>query len=261
MKNNLSNNNNNMACDTFGIRTILTLLMQSLTTPAQPCQFLERTVFLSGKYCPVSSLAILSSHLCYCRAACLRAENCVAYNYNKSDTTCNRLAVPCHLAQSNPVMEFGVLIPQQTQNCCQWLAFSHGDPLDERMVMTSENPTRAVARTTQNGADYIGFYNGRHDACFVATSATQVTKLQDNSCQRLRIAEGCTVFWVPYIAGDRLPDKLVTGGTNANGDNVYVAKSDKATTGSYVKGATDALFPKSNLNMWRATKMELLILL
>ena len=148
-------------------------VLSSMISSAQTCQLLENTAIAAGKYCPASSPATLSLHdVHHYRATCFHAENCEAYNYNTSDTLCARLTAPCPLAQSNPSMEFGVFIPRKTQSCFVWLAFARGDRLDEQMVITSGNPTRAVAQATNNDAHYFGFYHERQDGCFIATNAS-----------------------------------------------------------------------------------------
>ena len=61
------------------------------------------------------------------------------------------------------------------------------------------------------------------------------------SCQRLRIMEDCTVFWVPYTARDPIPSRAVMAGHTANGSVVYVTKfygiKSHSLAGHYVDGA------------------------
>ena len=241
-------------------RTMLTLLVQSFWGATQPCQLIEITPVLSGKYCPVKGGTYFNLPLHYCRAMCMQARNCAAYNYNISDNTCSSLAATCPQPQSNPVMEFGMLTVRTPRECCHWIPFTRGAPRDERMVAEEQNPGRTVARTTNHGANYFGYHHDGNDACYIATSSTNGEKIDGYPCQRLRVAEGCTVFWAPYIAGDPLPAKAVIGGKNADDDNVYVA-SMYGKCGYYPHGATYGSVPHGEGGVQTARSMKLLVLI
>ena len=233
--------------------------MQPLLVSTQQCKLLETTPIVYGKYCPVNSVASLHSYPHHCRAMCLQADNCAAYNYNISDSSCTRLKAPCPLAQSDPVMMYGILITRTPEECWEWILFTRGDPRDERMVPEEEDLVRTVARTTNGGTNYFGYHHDTWDACFIATSTT-TERINGPPCQRLRIAEGCTASWAPYTAGDPLPAQLVIGGKNANGDIAYVA-SLYNKCGYYIRGPVHGIVPFGNSGVVQAAaKMKLLVM-
>ena len=106
-------------------------------------------------------------------------------------------------------MEFGVLTTKSSQDCCEWIPFTPVDPTNERMVAHEINPDRKIARTKIGDANYFGYQIATRGVCYVATNTERIVR---HRCQRLRIAEGCTVFWAPYTVGDHLPAKVVIVG-------------------------------------------------
>ena len=83
--------------------------------------------------------------------------------------------------------------------------------------------------------------------CYASKGGSQFNHKQGYPCQRLRIKEGCTIFWVPYIARDPIPPRAVTAGHMTNGDRVYVTKFDnnkvpvESLAGHYVEGADNTV--------------------
>ena len=167
-------------------RSILTLLMHSFLVSVQQCQFLGNTQMVPGKYCPGNIGEALYSLTQHCLAMCLQYRNCAAYNYNTSEGTCTRLATPCPLAYSNPVMVFGRLRVRtySSPECCEWIPFTPGDRMNERLVAEG-TIWRAVARTMEGGANYFGYYHERDDVCYVVTSAIEATIINGYPCERL----------------------------------------------------------------------------
>ena len=242
-------------------RSILTLLMRSFLVSAQQCQFLEHTQMVSGKYCPGNIGEALYSLTQHCLAMCLQSRNCAAYNYNTSEGTCTRLATPCPLAYSNPVMVFSRLSVRTSSSpeCCEWIPFTLGDGMNERLVAEG-TIRRAVARTMEGGANYFGYYHERNDVCYIVTSAIEATIINGYPCERLHMAEGCTASWTDYTAGDPLPAKVIIGGKNTNGDNVYIAKITWKI-GYYAQGTANAFVPYFGKDVQTSAQMKLLILI
>ena len=170
---------------------------------------LESTQTFYGQYCPRNIEATFNSLPHHCVSMCLQAPNCAAYNYNTTDSTCTSLTTPCPLLQGDVIMEFGVLTTKSSQDCCEWIPFTPVDPTNERMVAHEINPDRTIARTKIGDANYFGYQIATSGVCYVATNTERIVR---HRCQRLRIAEGCTVFWAPYTVGDHLPAKVVIVG-------------------------------------------------
>ena len=244
--------------DKWYVLTILTLPLQSFTSSVHQCQLLESTVVVSGKYCPVKSGAVIHCHLHHCRAMCLQTGKCAAYNYNNSDNTCIRLIAPCPVAESNAVMEFGILTARTHPECFEWIPVTGSNLHNDRMIAGGHSD-RIVARTTDGGANYFGYYHVAHGACFIATSTTNAERINGSPCERLHISESCTVFWAPYTAGDPLPANIVIGGKEADGVNVYIARFN-GKSGHYTRGATHGYVPHGDVEVQTSTQMELLVL-
>ena len=77
---------------------------------------------------------------------------CKAYNYNFTEGTCPQFSSPCPQAFSDPVMEFMVFRKTLVNWSYEWVSYSPGDPLDERMIAT-ENPRCIMARLQVNNND------------------------------------------------------------------------------------------------------------
>ena len=218
-------NNKMIHCAAHWRHTVWILLMHSFMGWTQSCQLLDNTLVVSGQFCPVKGVVayIWQRHLC--KALCIQSPSCGAYNYNTSDGTCTRLATPCAVLYGNVLMEFGALDVGlirggSTQDCCEWIIFTAGDPRDERMV-TTEASHRIVARIKKDGRYYFGYHNEMHDRCYTTNGNDQLTNRHD-TCERLRIVDGCIARWTPYTTGEPLPSNVVIGGENTNGKNIYV---------------------------------------
>ena len=180
-----------------------------------------------------------------CRYICLHSAPCEAYNYNVTDGKCTRLTSPCPQAFSDPVMEFVVFRETPVNHCYEWVPYTSGDPLDERMIAT-DTPWLIVARLQVNDNGVVGYMTTRNRNCYGTFGETGYNS-NLHRCERLRVMEGCTIFWVAYIAGDTLPSTVVIGGVLANGDVAYVVKFDifyrgsKNISGYYIESDPHAI--------------------
>ena len=144
-------------------------------------------------------------------------------------------------------MEFVAFRETPENQCYEWVLYSPGDPLGERMIAT-DSPWCIVSRLQVNGNDVVSYFVTDKDHCWGTFEETEYSTLKGYRCERLRVVEGCTIFWVPYKAGEPLPSRAVIGGAMANGDVPYVVKFDciyddevKSISGYYIEGATDAI--------------------
>ena len=104
-----------------------------------------------------------------------------------------------------------------------------------------------VARLQANGNDLVCYLHTIFERCVGNLGTTLYKSNEGYPCPLLRIVESCSIFWVPYAAGEPIPAQVVIGGSMANGDVTYVVKFNihfngkpKSLAGYYVKGATHA---------------------
>ena len=115
-------------------------------------------------------------------------------------------------------------------------------------MIATDNPRCIVARLQVNNNDVITHFTVGADHCFVGLGETECSTVHGYQCERLRVDEGCTIFWAPYTAGRPLPFQVVIRGSMANGDVPYVVKYDAihngvvvSTSGYYIEGATHVI--------------------
>ena len=223
-----------------------------------------------GKFCPISGIQ-LNSPLGLCALGCIQLDWCVAFSHNATDGTCTRTSEPCPLAIPAPGMTkfiYAVLSEKPLNECFGWIKFIPPAPDIDRMV-TSDRPDIRVARLTQNDITIVGYQLDNN--CYAGYFAIEVAArpgLVEWACERLRIADDCTAFWVPYSAGDTLPTRAVTGGVMRNeGRVVYVAKFfyivygiQVSVIGHYIEQAQEARSTDGANKITSAT-MELLVIL
>ena len=243
--------------------TSLVITICSSTLTAQTCELYRLSMPYKGRYCPSDGLVtpLPVPHLC--RSMCLESPTCMAYNYNFTDKTCARLTSPCPEAFDDPVMEFVVFTQKPYKQCYGWVPYTVGDALDERMVSET---SRIICRMVRSGSDVVCYWHPSERKCFAYLSSPFHSG-QGYACQRMRIMEGCTIYWFPYTARDPIPPRSVTAGKMANGDTVYVTKFDylyngqpKNFPGHYVEGAADTVAEFAGGDRRSTTMMMMVIL-
>ena len=214
---------------------------------ADRCELYDLAMPYGGRYCIGEGIVTPKLLPHECRYVCLQSPTCRAYNYNVTERTCTRFTFPCPQAFSDQVMEFVVFSETPVNQCYEWVPYSRGDPLGERMIAT-DSPWCIVSRLQVNGNDVVSFFVTDKDHCWGTFGETGYSTKQGYRCERLRVVEGCTIFWVPYTAGNPLPSRAVIGGAMANGDVPYVVKFDcihngkvESISGYYIEGATHAI--------------------
>ena len=206
----------------------------------------------AGRYCATEIAALpFKLTLQQCKYLCLQSANCAAFNHNTADDTCIFLPNPCPLAKEVPGMKYFVFTEMPVHQCSQWIPYTRGDAPDGRMIPI-ETDVQMVSRIQYKGNFIIGYeYRPQpYQNCFAYSTVDDVIVISSPSypCERLRIADGSTAFWIPYTARDRLPARAVIGGHMASGEVAYVVKfdifEDSSTlwiSGYYTEGAVYAV--------------------
>ena len=215
-----------MHCLSVGILVAVASFAGILT---QHCQVYDESS-MYGKFCPISGLQFQSPPG-LCIYACLHSDWCVAFSHNATNGTCTMTLEPCPLALPAPGMDnymFAVFSEKPLAHCFQWVPFNGHEPPDNRMIIVINKVSSVffiLARMKKNNATGLGYEELSTKKCYAHIPTTgPVTTFEEGwICERLRIVNGCTAFWVPYKAGESLPGRAVTGGAMANGDVMYVA--------------------------------------
>ena len=157
-------------------------------------------------------------------------------------------------------MEF-VVFAQRPYECYEWVPYSAGDPVDDRMIYT-DDPRRIISRMQRDGNDVGCYFYTQFAACFATAGDSEFHNQEGYPCQRLQIKEGCTIVWVPYIARDPIPPRAALTGHMANGDRVYVTKFDyneENLAGHYVEGAENTVGAHAGIR--RSNTMMMMVVL
>ena len=225
------------------------------------CKVYSLLTPFNGRYCPGDG--IVSLHLLphQCRYTCLQSTTCKAYNYNVTDATCTRFASSCLQAFADTRMEFMLFIEKKADQCYQWVPYSSGDSVDPRMISTDQ-PIRLICRVQRDGNDLVCYFHTMYNECYASWGTSQFSNTGGYPCQRLRIMDDCTVFWVPYTARDSIHPRAVIAGRMANGDVVYVTQFDSVhhLSGHYVQGGDFATSPYGGSVRTSTTMMMLIVL-
>ena len=108
--------------------------------------------------------------------------------------------------------------------------------------------------------DRVCFYNTEIKKCYASCGSSEFRSAHGYPCHRLRITEGCTVFWIPYVAKDHIHPWSVIADHMLNGDKVYVTFKFNyppiiSLAGHYADFTTG---PASNV-AWRSSTVMMLI--
>ena len=191
----------------------------------------------SGRYCPGDGIVTRHPLRHHCRYMCIQSNDCKAYNYNATDGTCLRFTSPCAEALYDHIMEYMVFRENPADRCYEWVQYNPGDAIDPRVIYLSADVL--ISRMQRDGLENIGHLVESQRRCYAVWLGSEFDSRGGYQCQLLRIKEGCTIFWVLYIARDPIPPRAVTAGQTANGDRVFVTKFyiGAYRSGHYVEGA------------------------
>ena len=151
------------------------------------------------------------------------------------------------------------------EECYEWVPYSSGDTADDRMIYTDDH-RRMISRMQKYGNGFGCYFDTMLSNCYATTGHSLFRKNEGYRCQRLWIGEGCTIFWVPYIACDAIQPRAVIAGRMTNGDRVYVAKfyynqpPVQSFTGHCVEGAANTFAPYGWVTRHSSTIMMMAVL-
>ena len=246
--------------------TALVLYTSLSTILAEHCEVYSLFLGYDGRYCTGEGNATWFMPAHHCRATCLESIICKAYNYNVTDGTCTSFTSPCPQAISDPIMEFAVFTHIPYEDCYEWVLYSSGDTLDERMIST-DDPRYTICRIHDSGNDVVCYFTTFFPNCYASSGGSPFNSIDRGyPCERFRVKEGCTSFWVPYIAHDPIPPRAVIAGHMVNGDRVYVTKFDYhgppvlSLSGHYVEGAENTITASGGAARYSNTMMMMVIL-
>ena len=228
------------------IGTALAVLGGVTHVLASNCDYLGLSIGYSGMFCTGEGIVTHRLLPHQCRSFCLMSETCRAYNFNLTARTCTSFKSPCPQAFGDVSMEFAVFRKPPIAQCYEWVPYSSGDGIDQRMIFT-DDPLRLICRLKRDGNDIVCYFHTLLSLCYGNWQGAQFSQSNQYPCQRLRIKYSCTIFWVPFTAYQAVPSGAIIAGHMANGDTVYVTKFDYYApisvnlAGHYVTGADSTL--------------------
>ena len=78
-----------------------------------------------------------------------------------------------------------------------WITYDSGDHLDERMI-SKDHTLRIICRMKIN--DIVCYFHTMQNVCYAILGSIPANDSNGPyECQCLRVVEGCTIFWVPYV--------------------------------------------------------------
>ena len=227
---------------------------------------------LLGYYCTHDDAIVLPFLLEHeCTLACVQKARCVATNYNISDSTCSLLPSACLQASNDSSMIYTIFTSSRDQ-CLGWHDYSPGDPIDDRWLKTKvggDAALRAVTRTADNGHLYPGNFLPNQKRCVCTDGVGYLNSDKGYPCQVLRLGEGCTAAYVPYTAGDVIPDGAVGIKSPEDGSSRYIAIIDNREPigpvghnfigGYYMAGDAEAVYLFYGIKY--SSQMELVVVI
>ena len=115
-------------------------------------------------------------------------------------------------------------------------------------MISTDDPRHIICPMRNSGDDVVCYFNRPRANCYVSSGGSPFNSIDHGyPCERLRVKEGCTSFWIPYIARDPRPPRAVIAGHMVSGDRVYVTKFDYyhppalSLSGHYVEGAENTI--------------------
>ena len=228
----------------MNIVTSLVLFTSLSTISAEYCEENSLSMIYNERYCTGEGDSYQHVPPHHCRASYLHSATCHAYNYNITKAICTRFTSPCPEAKIDHFMEFVVITQRPYDECYEWVLYNAKYTVEDRMIYT-DDPHHMISRMQRDGNDFVSYFDTRRPNCYATTGHSLFRKNDGYPCQRLRIKEGCPIFWVPYTARDPIPPRAAVAGRMANGIRVYITKFDydkppvHSLTGHYVEGAAN----------------------
>ena len=218
----------------FHKRVLISLLLCLCTSiDGDNCQHKLTRPELAGFRCVTASevytdIIEIEQHMCI--YLCVRQNDCSIVNYNTEQNTCHLSNDPCVALQGDEVFQVNFLGVIHRSECLQWLPSS---TLDDSATISSPRCHPVVemchvGRLVSSSNVLPGTYLRENDNVYSVFNGNQVTSIGTSSMKEiLDVHTGCQVTWMPFSAGDAIPEGAVEGGILAsNGATLYVIKAD-----------------------------------
>ena len=233
------------------------------------CQLFEIAPQSIGRFCPTDEIPQRPVEAHECKYHCIQSKFCSAFNYNHTDKACTHITNPCAMALSYHDVQYTVFSQRPASQCYEWLFYDTNlnvDDMEDRTIHT-DRAEQKLSRLHKDGSDIVGYLIHVKRDCYGWYRTAQIQRSYGLQCQYLRTKEGCTLFWVPYTVGSRIPPRSVIGGKMANGDVNYVVKLDmfispyiRHSAGYFTQGTSYGVGMYAGTKMI-ATSMHILIVL
>ena len=139
-----------------GVSMALLVAIAVLNVTAKSCETYSLSMPYVGRYCTGMGIVTLKLLPHQCRHICLQSAVCKAYNYNTTVKTCIRFTSPCPEDFVDPVMEFVVFREKRAKQCYEWVPYSAGDPVGDRMIVGLRPALEGFVVTMHEGACETG---------------------------------------------------------------------------------------------------------
>ena len=168
-------------------------------------------------------------------------------SYNPVTSTCLLAEQPCVKAEKHDEFMLVIFREQEHVDCAVWVR-DQQSVVPERLLNGSHNThvgrvflgdDVVVGATTKPGDNWSTYMVRDGD----------VVNFRNNDL--LTVHPNCTMAWLPYKAGEVLPQKAIVTGILANGRRIYSSASWRAgiwRIGSYTEGDTTAYYAHSGSN-------------
>ena len=203
------------------------------------CHLFEIAPLSIGRFCPTDAIPQRPVEAHECKYHCIQSKFCSAFNYNHTHKSCTRIVNPCAMALSYPDVQYTVFAQRPANQCYEWVFYDSSvtdDVMEDRTIHTDRAGLK-VSRLQKDGNDIVGYLVHGFKNCYGWYVDRQIDSISGLLCQYLRVKEGCSLFWVPYIVGQSLPPRSVIGGKMANGDVNHVIKFRKLLSAGLIHAA------------------------
>ena len=216
-----------------------------------------RCVTDSGVYTNITNVP---QHICI--YACMIRDDCYIVNYNIEQSTCHLSNDACGVLAADEAFQVNYLGNVQHSECLQWLPTTTSNNIG-----AVSNPSCYrfsticdVGRMVASPNVLPGTYTRGLNQVW---SVLHGNEISSGTGEILTVRAGCQVTWMPFSAGDTVPERGVEGGFLASsGAILYVMRApadDYIKFGYYDPVAIIGYIPYIGIKT--ATEMEILVLL
>ena len=208
-----------------------------------------------------------------CISSCVRHATCLAVNYNPFGGVCELLpeADMCMPINSSPEFSYihlttcGDHSPWVTEDAgsdsWQWISTNNPASISDSLVPMVSDFTRFVARVLHNGVYTPGWW--KHDIAWtrIALPTEDVLYCPTHYTTFLSFETSQSYNWVPFTAGDPVPNGAVVGGVWSESIPLFVMKAQEGfhVVSGYYRADIKKAFVFGN-NFINPTTMHILVM-